>query len=49
MSLIMIPEMKYQPIVSAGPSHPTSSESFLEKRIRSKTGFEKFRYMLARL
>lgn len=42
--LMIIPLMKYHPIMRAGPSHPTSSASFLEKRMMSRIGFVTFRY-----
>ena len=35
------PERKYQRMTAIGPCHPTKSESFLEKRIMSRVGFEK--------
>ncbi len=43
----MTPDRKYHPNIIAGPSYPTSSESFLENRIISKTGFVKFKYKAA--
>jgi hypothetical protein len=45
---IMIPERKYHPKIIAGPSYPTSSESFLENRMISRTGLVKLRYKAAR-
>lgn len=44
MNLMMIPEKKYHPTTRAGPSHPTSSASFLENIIISRTGFVIFKY-----
>jgi len=44
MHLIMMPLTKYQPIIKAGPSQPTSSASFFEKRMMSSTGFVTFKY-----
>ena len=43
ISLMRIPETKYQPITRAGPSQPTNSANFLEKRKISKIGFVKLR------
>jgi hypothetical protein len=40
---MMTPEMKYQMKRMAGPSYPTSSESFFEKRMISRTGLVKFK------
>ena len=42
--LIRTPDIKYQPIVITGPSHPTSSANFLENMTISKTGFVTFKY-----
>jgi hypothetical protein len=36
-----IPEKTYQRVTEMGPTHPTSSESFLEKRMMSRVGLEK--------
>ena len=47
MALITIPDMKYQATVMIGPSHPTSSASFLEKRKMSNIGLVMFRYRVA--
>jgi hypothetical protein len=46
INLINTPESKYQKIINAGPSQPTVSASFLENKIISKTGLEKFEYRL---
>jgi hypothetical protein len=40
-NLSRVPESKYHIITASGPCHPTSSDSFLEKRIISKVGLEK--------
>jgi hypothetical protein len=44
----MIPENKYHRIITPGPIQPTNSDSFFENRIMSKTGFEKFEYIIDR-
>jgi hypothetical protein len=43
INLMMIPDMRYQAIIIAGPSYPTSSASFYVKRIISRTGLVKLR------
>ncbi len=48
MSLITRPESKYHKVTIPGPLHPTSSESFLENKIISKVGLEKFEYIVER-
>ena len=47
--LIKTPDKKYQAMIMAGPSQPTNSDNFLEKRVRSRIGLVKFKYRLARL
>ena len=42
------PDMKYQRKTEAGPYHPTKSDSFLEKRMISRVGFEKLEYIRER-
>lgn len=32
--------------MAPGPDHPTNSESFLENKIMSSVGFEKFEYIV---
>ena len=44
----MIPDTMYHAKTRAGPSGPTNSESFLENRMMSRTGFVKVRYREAR-
>jgi hypothetical protein len=41
---MMTPEIKYHPTTRAGPSHPTSSASFLENMMISRIGFVMFKY-----
>jgi hypothetical protein len=48
MNRIMIPDTMYHAKTRAGPSGPTNSESFLENRMMSRTGFVKLRYREAR-
>jgi hypothetical protein len=48
MNLIMTPETKYHANTSNGPSYPTNSANFLEKRTMSNIGFVKFKYKDAR-
>jgi hypothetical protein len=43
INLIIMPLTKYHPNIRAGPSYPTNSESFLEKRMMSRTGLVKFK------
>lgn len=45
---MMIPEKPYQEKVRAGPSQPTSSDNFLEKRIMSRVGFTRLQYRVER-
>lgn len=40
------PESKYQRTTTAGPCHPTKSDSFLENRTISRVGFEKLEYIV---
>ena len=47
-TLMIHPEIKYQPPVSIGPSHPTKVASFLENNIISSIGLVKFKYRLAK-
>ena len=42
--MINIPEIKYHPIVSAGPPHPKTSANFYENIMISRIGFVIFRY-----
>ena len=42
-----IPDIKYHATVMIGPSHPTSSASFLEKRKMSNIGLVMFKYKVA--
>ena len=42
---IIIADSKYQDKVIAGPCHPTASDSFLENKIISRSGFEKSEYI----
>jgi len=43
INLIIIPDTKYQAKTRRGPSIPTNSASFLEKRMISRTGLVKLR------
>ena len=42
MYLMNTAERKYQRMTAIGPSHPTSSASFLENSMMSRIGFEMF-------
>ena len=42
MYLMNTADMKYQRMTATGPSQPTSSASFFEKRMMSRMGFEMF-------
>jgi len=46
---MIMPEKPYQAKVMAGPSQPTSSDSFLEKRIMSRNGLTRLQYRLDKL
>lgn len=41
-NLSRTPDRKYHKITAPGPFHPTRSDSFLENRIMSNVGLEKF-------
>jgi hypothetical protein len=40
--LKIVPEIKYHMTIANGPLYPTSSDNFLENKIISRVGFEKF-------
>jgi hypothetical protein len=45
MNLRTTPDNPYQRKTERGPYHPTSYDSFLEKRMMSRVGFEKLEYI----
>ena len=48
INLMKIPENRYHKPTTAGPCHPTNSISFLENKMISRVGFEKFEYIVDR-
>lgn len=40
------PERRYQRPTKPGPVQPTNSDNFLENKIMSRVGFEKFEYIV---
>ena len=45
INLMIIPEIAYQDMVSAGPYQPTTSASFFENIVISMIGFVTLRYI----
>lgn len=43
-NFINIPEIKYHPIVKAGPPHPKTSANFCENIMISRIGLVMFKY-----